>query len=416
MKIKNNKNKLESIRKEIKKTQLILVAATTLLLSFGGLFLNIKSNDKAFNQDLQNTSDLITRLYSFTKDYSQQDLCDYMDSIVEELPGVDVISIVDINNNRIYHTHHELINTQYDGKHPDFNCHKLGYYTENDIGPSGPQRRTYSAIYNDGIYEGFIMTIRLQTSIKSVTIRTVGLFLIVTIIAIVIELFLSRVLFRKIRKEFYTFAEDFEGTKFLVDSMRANNHDFTNKLHVILGLIQIGEYDRAVSYIENISIIQKETVSRVMHAVDNPSFSALLIGKIARASECNVKFILKEDMVFNSDDIDLPSEALVTITGNLIDNALDAMNTSEVMSKNDRSLIFGVYTQPGQLLITVQDTGNGIPDKIKDKVFENGFSTKGSGRGVGLYHTKQLVESLGGSISFESQNGKGTCFMVSLKR
>ncbi len=416
MKIKNNKNKLESIRKEIKKTQLILVAATTLLLSFGGLFLNIKSNDKAFNQDLQNTSDLITRLYSFTKDYSQQDLCDYMDSIVEELPGVDVISIVDINNNRIYHTHHELINTQYDGKHPDFNCHKLGYYTENDIGPSGPQRRTYSAIYNDGIYEGFIMTIRLQTSIKSVTIRTVGLFLIVTIIAIVIELFLSRVLFRKIKKEFYSFAEDFEGTKFLVDSMRANNHDFTNKLHVILGLIQIGEYDRAVSYIENISIIQKETVSRVMHAVDNPSFSALLIGKIARASECNVKFILKEDMVFNSDDIDLPSEALVTITGNLIDNALDAMNTSEVMSKNDRSLIFGVYTQPGQLLITVQDTGNGIPDKIKDKVFENGFSTKGSGRGVGLYHTKQLVESLGGSISFESQNGKGTCFMVSLKR
>ncbi len=416
MKIKNNKNKLESIRKEIKKTQLILVAATTLLLSFGGLFLNIKSNDKAFNQDLQNTSDLITRLYSFTKDYSQQDLCDYMDSIVEELPGVDVISIVDINNNRIYHTHHELINTQYDGKHPDFNCHKLGYYTENDIGPSGPQRRTYSAIYDDGIYEGFIMTIRLQTSIKSVTIRTVGLFLIVTIIAIVIELFLSRVLFRKIKKEFYTFAEDFEGTKFLVDSMRANNHDFTNKLHVILGLIQIGEYDRAVSYIENISIIQKETVSRVMHAVDNPSFSALLIGKIARASECNVKFILKEDMVFNSDDIDLPSEALVTITGNLIDNALDAMNTSEVMSKNDRSLIFGVYTQPGQLLITVQDTGNGIPDKIKDKVFENGFSTKGSGRGVGLYHTKQLVESLGGSISFESQNGKGTCFMVSLKR
>ncbi|MBQ1710416.1 MAG: Spo0B domain-containing protein, partial [Treponema sp.] len=347
MKIKNNKNKLESIRKEIKKTQLILVAATTLLLSFGGLFLNIKSNDKAFNQDLQNTSDLITRLYSFTKDYSQQDLCDYMDSIVEELPGVDVISIVDINNNRIYHTHHELINTQYDGKHPDFNCHKLGYYTENDIGPSGPQRRTYSAIYDDGIYEGFIMTIRLQTSIKSVTIRTVCLFLIVTIIAIVIELFLSRVLFRKIKKEFYTFAEDFEGTKFLVDSMRANNHDFTNKLHVILGLIQIGEYDRAVSYIENISIIQKETVSRVMHAVDNPSFSALLIGKIARASECNVKFILKEDMVFNSDDIDLPSEALVTITGNLIDNALDAMNTSEVMSKNDRSLIFGVYTQPG---------------------------------------------------------------------
>ena len=153
-----------------------------------------------------------------------------------------------------------------------------------------------------------------------------------------------------------------------------------------------------------------------MHSVDNPSFSALLIGKIARASECYVKFILKEDIVFNSDDIDLPSEALVTITGNLIDNALDAMNTAQMMSRSDRALTFGVYTKPGELFITVQDTGNGIPDDIKDKVFQNGFSTKGTGRGVGLYHTKQLIESLGGSIAFESQVGKGTCFMVSLKR
>lgn len=414
--MKNKNNKLESIRKEIKKTQLILITATTVLLSLGGLFINIKSNDKAFNQDLQNTSDLITRIYSFTKDYDQDALRDYMDSVVQELPEVDVISIVDTDNKRIYHTHHELINTQYDGKTPDFTSHKLGFYTENDIGPSGPQRRTYSAIYDEGIYEGFIMTIRLQTSIKSVTIRTVSLFLTVTLTAVLIELFLSRVLFRKIKKEFYSFAEDFEGTKFLVDSMRANNHDFTNKLHVILGLIQIGEYDRAVSYIENISIIQKETVSKVMHSVDNPSFSALLIGKIARASECNVKFILKEDIVFNSDDIDLPSEALVTITGNLIDNALDAMNTAQMMSRSDRALTFGVYTKPGELFITVQDTGNGIPDDIKDKVFQNGFSTKGTGRGVGLYHTKQLIESLGGSITFESQVGKGTCFMVSLKR
>jgi sensor histidine kinase regulating citrate/malate metabolism len=95
------------------------------------------------------------------------------------------------------------------------------------------------------------------------------------------------------RTEYTKLMEDLSGTKYLVDSMRANNHDFTNKLHVILGLIQIGEYDKAVSYIENISIIQRETLSKVMHSVDNPSFAALLIGKIARASECNVKFILK---------------------------------------------------------------------------------------------------------------------------
>ena len=64
--------------------------------------------------------------------------------------------------------------------------------------------------------------------------------------------------------------------------------------------------------------------------------------------------------------------------------------------------------------ITVKDTGPGIKPEIGEHIFENGFSTKGSGRGVGLYHTKQLIESLGGKISYESQPGKGTCFMITM--
>ena len=81
-----------------------------------------------------------------------------------------------------------------------------------------------------------------------------------------------------------------------------------------------------------------------------------------------------------------------------------------------RELVFGVFTKPGELLITVQDSGTGIPQEIGNRIFENGFSTKGTGRGVGMYHTKQLVESLGGTISFESQVGVGTVFMVTLKK
>ena len=84
-------------------------------------------------------------------------------------------------------------------------------------------------------------------------------------------------------------------------------------------------------------------------------------------------------------------------------------------SVEQNELSFGVFTKPGELLLTVQDTGGGIKAEIQDKIFENGFSTKGSGRGVGLYHTKQLIESLGGTISFETQSGKGTCFMVNWK-
>ena len=55
-------------------------------------------------------------------------------------------------------------------------------------------------------------------------------------------------------------------------------------------------------------------------------------------------------------------------------------------------------------------------EDIKDKIFEQGFSTKGNGRGIGLYHTQQLIQSMGGQISFETEAGRGTCFMVTLNK
>lgn len=411
----NDAGNLNNIRKQIQGTQLFLIISVTILLSLGGALININSNNKLFNQNLQNTAELITRLYSFTSSYTQSELQDYMDSVVADLPDVDVVSIVDTNNIRLYHTNHELMNTKYDGTLPDFNKHNSNYYTESSIGPSGPQRRTYSAIYDDdGIYRGFIMTIRLQVSITMVTEKIIIMFLLVILASIFIEVSICRVLSIKIKREFLAFTEDFEGTKFLVDSMRANNHDFTNKLHVILGLIQIGQYEKAVSYIENISIIQRETISTVMNSIENPSLAALVVGKIARASECNVRFTIKEGTSYKNDDITVPSEALVTITGNLIDNALDAMNMDS--SNTDKELQFGAYTKDGELLIIVKDTGPGIPKENLEKIFENGFSTKGTGRGIGLYHTKQLIESLGGKITVESQTGRGSCFMVILYR
>jgi sensor histidine kinase regulating citrate/malate metabolism len=531
------KGSLNSIRRDMQRTHLLLIVVITILLSVGGAYINVNANAQAFDQSLLNTADLISRLYSFTKGLPQDEFRSYFNSICTELTDIDVISIVGPDNIRIYHTNNDYIGTSYGGVIPDLpQTAQEGpnaFHVVDETGPSGPQRRTYSAIYNeDGSYAGFIMTIILKTSIHSATYKTILLFIAVTITAILIEILISGTFSRRIkqrllgyepdtfsamftirdnilesihegiiaiddakniqfinrvakkilgcdadgkdglingrlfaekflfntvdkgesvqgmrekteggtellidcipvkqddrikgavallhdRTEYTKLMEDLSGTKYLVDSMRANNHDFTNKLHVILGLIQIGEYDRAVSYIENISIIQRETLSRVMHSVDNPSFAALLIGKIARASECNVKFILKEGIRFKNTDIQLPSEALVTIVGNLIDNALDAMNMQVSLESGfsplSRELTFGVFSKPGELLISVRDRGCGIAEAIQDKVFDNGFSTKGRGRGVGLYHTKQLVESLGGSITFESQAGVGTCFMV----
>lgn len=527
------KSSLNTIRKEIQYTHLMLIVIITIMLSFGGALININASSQKLDQNLMNTSKLISRLYGFTRlTMDESSLTEYFNSIGNENPDVDIISIVDSKNIRVYHTNNSLIGTEYTGTIPKFDKGGKEFHVENENGPSGLQRRTYSAIYDEnGNYDGFIMTIILKTSIHSVTKRTTLLFICVTLAAILIEIIISGTLSRKIRQKLHgyepdTFSamysirdnilesiqegiiaidgnkdiqfingvakrilfndesgkvrqineklftekifnilsdrsqeikglressingtqllidcipvktdeseraaiaiihdrteytklmEDLSGTKYLVDSMRANNHDFTNKLHVILGLIQIGQYDHAVSYIENISMIQRETISKIMNSIENPNFAALLIGKIARASECNVKFILKEGLCFRESDIHLPSESLVTIAGNLIDNALDAMNTTQNIRLNDtmtRELQFGVFTKSGELLMSVSDNGCGISDENRDKVWMNGFSTKGSGRGIGLYQTKMMVENLNGTIYFETAAGKGTCFTV----
>ena len=216
------------------------------------------------------------------------------------------------------------------------------------------------------------------------------------------------------REEYIKLMEDLAGTRYLVDSMRANNHDFTNKLHVILGLLQMEMYDKASAYIENITIVQRETISKIMSAISDPAVAALLIGKSARASELNVRFVLEEGSVFSKSDYPIPTETLITVIGNLIDNAFDAMNEANGDYDKPKELLLGIYSKQGSLLITANDTGVGIKSENMEKVFQNGYSTKGEGRGTGLYQVKRMVENLGGEITIESQFGTGTTVTVSL--
>ena len=211
------------------------------------------------------------------------------------------------------------------------------------------------------------------------------------------------------RTEYTKLMEDLSGTRYLVDSMRANNHDFTNKLHVILGLIQMQMYQEASDYIENITMVQRSTVSALMNAVEEPAVAALLIGKTARAAELNVKFILRDGSGYQKSDLPLSAQTLVTVIGNLIENAFEAMD-GKATYRDRKELLFGIYSRPGEVLITVEDTGEGIADP--ERIFENGYSTKGQGRGTGLYQVKNLVEASGGTISVETKIGVGASFCV----
>lgn len=214
------------------------------------------------------------------------------------------------------------------------------------------------------------------------------------------------------RTEYTKLVEDLTGVRYMVESMRASNHDFTNKLHVILGLIQMEQYQEAVGYIMNVTLVERETIHHIMQCIEEPSVAALLIGKHARASELNIRFVLKNGSSFSGRDVSIPSGTLVTLIGNLLDNAMDSMNEK---SEGPKELTIGIFTQPHTMIITVDDTGKGMTKEIEAHIYEYGFSTKGEGRGTGMYLVKSLVDSCDGTISAESEPGTGTSFTITLK-
>lgn len=538
------KSSAKHIQKKIFATQLILIISLALFLGISGTMINIHFEMQKRDQNLQNVAEAIAHSpilnmeeVSGEEEAHKDILMGYLDSLKDTLDDIDVISVVSCDNIRLYHSTHELIGTIYDGTIPEFKENNREFYTAYDSGPSGTQRRAYSAIYDsEGNYIGFVMAIMLMENIKAETFQTLTFYALITLAAVLIELILSAELSSSIKKslhgyepdvfsamyqvrdnilesldegiiaidktgsvqfvnnaavsmlgggqntgvknivgaplgnicdgtlfdhtlksgekefniresrlgrsdilidripikddngtvgavgilhdraEYTKLMEDLTGTRYLVDAMRANNHDFTNKLHVILGLIQMGMYDKATSYIENITIVQRTTISKIMSAVSEPAVAALLIGKAARASELNIKFVLREGCNYSKSDYPLPDSMLVTVIGNLIDNAFDAMNDNKAVFDKPKELMFGIYSKPGALLITTDDTGVGIDPADIDRIFENGFSTKGTSRGTGLYQVKTMVDELGGTITTESQKGVGTSFTVSFSK
>lgn len=519
---------LNGIQKLFFRTQLILIISLALILGIAGTLINIHFETEKRDQNLQNVAEAIANSPMMTGKRNEEEsvIIEYLDALKDTLDDIDVISVVNKDGIRMYHSNHALIGTKYDGNMPDFKSNTDGYYAVDETGPSGSQRRAYAAVYDeDGEYVGVVMAIMLTKNIKAETVQMLFIFLLITVVAILIELIIAGELSGKVKKslmgyepdvftamykmrdniletlaegiiafdtngviqfanesairmlfenswsdlvgqnvdvigddvlsryikngekerninlakadiildrvpikedemtvgtvailhnraEYTKLMEELSGTRYLVDSMRANNHDFTNKLHVILGLIQMEMYEDASSYIQNITMVQRENISKVMNAVSEPAVAALLIGKIARASELNVNFILREGCYYSASDMNLPSEMLITVIGNLLDNAFDAMNESADY-KEHKELMFGIYSKPGAVLITVDDTGNGIKTENMKLIFENGFSTKGEGRGTGLYQVKAMVENFGGKITVESQEGVGTSFSVS---
>lgn len=215
------------------------------------------------------------------------------------------------------------------------------------------------------------------------------------------------------RTELARLTEDLTGVRHMVDSMRAYTHEFTNKLHVILGLLQIGEAEKAQTYILETTRTHHEAVSRIMRQIREPSVAALLVGKTSRAGELGIRLTLDRESTLQEGSPWLSPEAYVTVLGNLIENAIESLNQA---TRTIKDISVSIREGEDGLLLCVEDTGPGIPIDLQGRLFQMGVTSKGENRGTGLALVQEVVTACRGSIRVESEPGVGTSFFVSFRR
>ncbi|ADO47953.1 sensor histidine kinase [[Enterobacter] lignolyticus] len=194
-----------------------------------------------------------------------------------------------------------------------------------------------------------------------------------------------------------------------VDALRTTSHEFMNKLHVILGLLNMKSYDKLEEYVLQTAQNYQTDIGAIQQQIKSPVVAGFLLGKIHRAQELGFTLTLAEESRVPDNPSEKQVTVLVTALGNLIENALDAMRGQP---EGEVSVLLHYHN--GWLSGEVSDDGPGIAQVNIDAIFAKGFSTKGDNRGVGLFLARQQLSALGGSISVESEPGVYTQFFVHL--
>jgi sensor histidine kinase regulating citrate/malate metabolism len=205
------------------------------------------------------------------------------------------------------------------------------------------------------------------------------------------------------RTELAVLRRELDVSRHTTDTLRAQAHEFTNKLHTVAGLVELGEYNEVIRYITLASQAHEQLICEVTSRIADPALGALLIAKASLAAEQNVELRIAPGSVMEPLDETLAAD-LVTVVGNLVDNALDALSPGGWVE-------VGARTSNGEITVTVRDSGEGVAPDMIDEVFTLGFTTKsGDGhRGLGLAMARLLCARRGGSIDVQ-----GSVFTVRL--
>jgi two-component system CitB family sensor kinase len=212
------------------------------------------------------------------------------------------------------------------------------------------------------------------------------------------------------RTELQAALRELDIVRALLDALRAQAHEYANRMNVLIGLVELGQYQDAVRMgTRNASVAQRLS-DQLLDRVGEPALVALLLGKTAIAGERGVELRLGVETTVTA--VPRNMQDVLTVVGNLLDNAIDAAATHD-----DGWVELTLRTdQVGGLQITVSDSGPGIPVDHLDDMFSLGFSTKSGeqtgGRGVGLALVQEVVTRLGGSKTV--RNDVGAVFQVHL--
>lgn len=216
------------------------------------------------------------------------------------------------------------------------------------------------------------------------------------------------------KSELLRLTEELTQVKRYAEVLRSQTHEYSNKLYTIYGLIQLESYQEAMDLITHETDVHQSLIHFLLQEIPDPIVGGILIGKFNRANELKVELEVDKESTFKDIPSDISRSHLVTIIGNLIDNALDAVLAAE---KDSKRVKVYMSDMDGRLLIEIEDNGIGIPEDIAGHLYEVGFSTKSEeNRGFGLAIVKQAVQQLKGTISFHPCMHGGTIFTVEIPK
>ena len=191
----------------------------------------------------------------------------------------------------------------------------------------------------------------------------------------------------------------------LTDALRAQNHEAANRLHTVVSLFETGEPELAVEFATEELEGAQQLTDLMVRAVGDPAVTALLLGKTAAARERGIELTVLGEL-----DVDVPPRDLVTVVGNLVDNAFDALDGHD----GPRRVRVGLGGSAEVPVVTVEDSGPGLSPEEAEHALERGWSTKAEGRGVGLALVHQVARRHGGAVHVGRSDLGGASFTVEL--